>query len=195
MRAVERSPQDSCGLHAGGPAALDVVARVAHEHGAGGRRAQSLERGKYRLGMRLGMGDFVRADDHLEGVLEPGDAEPAHGAAPHLTGHEPERLALVPQRQHRLDHAGIGAHQLVVVGEVVRAVSRYHGLDLGGVLGEVAELHPQRGAEPLHPDVVGRLVPAVQAHRVAVGAEDQLDGVDERAVEVEKESGERHAGR
>ena len=141
------------------------------------------------------MGDLVRAHDHLEGVLEPRDAEPAEGAAPHLARDEAEGLPPVPERQHCLDHAGIGTHQLVVVREIVGAVRRHHGLDLGGVLGEVAELHPQRRAQPLHPDVVRRLMPAVQAHGVAVRAEDQLDGVDERAVEVEEKGGERHAGR
>ena len=133
------------------------------------------------------MRDFVRADDHLEGVFEPSDAEPADRAAPHLARDETQRLPLSPQRPHRLDHAGIGTYQRVVVSEVVVAVCRHHGLDLDRVLGELAELHPQRGAQPLHPDLVRRLVPAVYAHGVAIRAQDQLDGVDERAVEVEEE--------
>ncbi len=187
MRAVERSPQDGGGLDARSPAALDVVARIAHEHGARGRRAEALERHEHRLGVWLGMGDFVRADDHLEGVLEPGNAQPAKRAAPHLARDEAQGLLPSPQRPHCFDYAVIGTHQLVVVREVVGAVRRHHGLDLGGVFGEVAELHPQRGAQPFHPDVIRRLMPAVQPHRVAVRAQDQLDGVDERAVEVEEE--------
>src|SRR2546422_8207536 len=103
------------------------------------------------------MRDFVRADDHLERILEPGDAEPAYGAAPHLAGDEAESLATIPQRPHRLHNAVIRTHQLIVVGEVVGAVRRHHGLDLGGVVGELPELYPQRSAQPLHPDVVRRL--------------------------------------
>ena len=34
----------------------------------------------------------------------------------------------------------------------------------------------------------------MQRHRVAVGAQDQLDGVDDRAVEVEEERREGHMG-
>ena len=42
--------------------------------------------------------------------------------------------------------------------------------------------------------LVRGLKATVGAHGVAVGAEDQLDRIDERAVEVEQEGGERHAG-
>ena len=113
--------------------------------------------------------------------------EPAHGAAAHFAGHESEGLAAVSQRSYRLDNTVIGTHQFVVVGEVVGPIRRHHGLDLGGVLGELPELYPQRSTQPLHPDVVRRLLAAVLAHGVTVGAKDQLDGVDQGAVEVEQE--------
>src|SRR5438067_12355757 len=78
--------------------------------------------------------------------------------------------------------------------EVVGAVRGHHRLDLSGIVGPVPELHPQRRAETLHPHLVRRLEPAVRAHGVAIRAEDQLDRVDQRAVQVEQECGERHAG-
>src|SRR5439155_1530127 len=53
---------------------------------------------------------------------------------------------------------------------------------------------PQRRAESLHPYFIRRLEPAMRAHGVAIRAEDQLDRVDQRAVQVEQESGKRHAG-
>jgi len=98
------------------------------------------------------MGDFVRADDHLEGVLEPGDAEPAHGAAPHLywsraRGSSPGPAAPAPPRPRR--HR---AHQLVVWARLLRAVRPPPWPRSRRGPREVAELHPQRGAQPLHPN-------------------------------------------
>src|SRR5438034_4595983 len=48
-----------------------------------------------------------------------------------------------------------------------------------------SELRPQRRAEAFDPHVVGgrRLVATVMRHRVAVGAQNQLDGVDDRSEE------------
>jgi len=58
----------------------------------------------------------------------------------------------------------------------------------------VAELDREGGAEAFHPDVVGGEggVGAVDLHGVAVRPEDQVDRIDEGAVEIEEESGEGH---
>ena len=76
--------------------------------------------------------------------------------------------------------------------EIVRAVCLHHPLDFFLVVGDLSELRPQRRAEAFDPQVVGwlRLVAPMQLHRVTVGAQDQLDGVDDRAIEVEQEGGE-----
>src|SRR2546422_6566097 len=79
--------------------------------------------------------------------------------------------------------------------EVVSAVGGDHRLDLCRIVGPVPELDRQRRAEALHPDLVRRLEPAVRAHRVAVRAQDQLDRVDEGAVQVEQEGGDRKSTR
>ena len=169
------------------------MARITDEHGVGGGRAQPLERLQYRLRVRLGVRNVVGADDHLEAVFEPGDLEPAKGALPYLARHEPQRLSVLPEIPHRGDDALVRPHQLVVVLEVVGAVRGHHGLDLGGILGPVVELHPERRPEALHPHLVRRLEPAMGAHGVPVRSQDQLDRVDECAVEVEEKRGE-HAG-
>ena len=139
------------------------------------------------------MRDLVGADDHLEAVSEPGDLEAAQGPIPRLARYKAQRLPLRPEIPHRRDDPLVRPHQLVVVREVVGAVRRHHGLHLGGIIGPVAELHPERRPEALHPQLVRRLEPAMDAHGVPVGSQDQLDRVDERAVEVEKKGGE-HAG-
>ena len=141
------------------------------------------------------MRHVVRANDHIEGVLERRTYQPPDRSAPQLARHEPERAAPLFQGPHRLDHAVVRTHHLVVVRQVVGPVGGHHRFDLGRVFAETAELHPQRCAQPFHPDVVRGLLPAVRAQRVAVRPEDELDRVDERAVQVEQESGERHARR
>src|SRR5690349_14547885 len=79
--------------------------------------------------------------------------------------------------------------------EIVGAICLDHPLDLFLVRRDLAELRPERRTESLDPHVVGghRFICAVQLHRVSVGAEDQLDRIDDRAVEVEEESAESHA--
>src|SRR5438309_11642409 len=88
------------------------------------------------------------------------------------------RSSLAPQGPHRRDDALVRPHQRVVMLEVVGAIRGYHRLDLGGIVGPVPELHPQRRAEALHPYFIRRLEPAMRAHGVAIRAEDQLDRVD-----------------
>jgi len=60
--------------------------------------------------MRLGVLDLIRPDDRVEHLLEPGDAQPALGAALHLARDEAERLAAGLEIAHRLHHAVVGAH-------------------------------------------------------------------------------------
>ena len=80
------------------------------------------------------------------------------------------------------------------MGEVVGPVRLDHPLDLFLILRDLSELRPQRRAEAFDPHVVGRhrLVAAMELHRVAVGPKNQLDGIDDRAIEVEEERRERH---
>jgi len=81
-----------------------------------------------------------------------------------------------------------------VVREVVGAVGLHHRLDLFFILGDLPELRPQRRAQALDPHVIGRhrLMAAVQRDRVTVRAQDQLNGIDDRAIEIEEEGREGH---
>ena len=194
MRAVERSPEHGGGLDARGAAAFHVVAGVAHEHRILSRDAKLLNRLQDRLGMWLEVLDVVTADDDVEHLVKPGDPDAAHRAIAQLAGHHAESLAGSLEPPDLVDDAVVRFHERVVVREVVGAVGLHHRLDLFLVLGDLPELRPKRRAEALDPQVVGRhrLAATVLRHRVAVGAQDQVDRVDDGAVEVEEESGEGH---
>ncbi len=142
--------------------------------------------------MRFGVRNVVRAHDGVELIFDVCDLQAPQRAVPELTRHQAEPLARLFQGAHLGGDAVVGADHGVMVREVVGAVGLDHGADLGGIGGPVAELYPQRRAEARHPDVVGRLDAAVGFEGVAIRLEDQLDGVDQRSVEVEQERGERH---
>jgi hypothetical protein len=108
-----------------------------------------------------------------------------------------ELRALLPQLAQRAGDAREGADHRVVVLEVVAPVGRDHRLDLARVGGQLRELPAQRAAEAGEPGLGLGFRPPVQAQRVRVAAPDQLDRVDQRAVEVEQEGVQRapHAAR
>src|SRR5260370_12222656 len=97
MRAVERSPQRGRGLHAGRAPALEVVARVADEHGAGGTCTEALERPQDGFGVGLGVRHFVAPDDHVERALARRGLQPTHPAPPHFPPYTPDAAPPPPQ--------------------------------------------------------------------------------------------------
>jgi len=78
---------------------------------------------------------------------------------------------------------------IVVVPRVVFAVGLHHGLDLGRIVGEGVEHLVERDSEPLQEDAVRGNRAPVGHQGMAVGEDDQVDGVDERAVKIEQEGG------
>ncbi len=140
------------------------------------------------------MRHVVAADDEIERLFESGDTETAHRAVAQLARDDAEALPVLLQAPYFVDDPFVRLYQGVVVREVVGAVGLHHRLDLFFVIGDLPELRPEWCAQALDPHVVGRrrLVAAVLRHRVAVGAQDQVDGVDDRAIEVEQEGREGH---
>ena len=92
---------------------------------------------------------------------------------------------------HGVDDAVVGADEPVVVGELVLAVGRDERGAVGLVAGIPAEHREQRNADAGGPLLVGRTASRSSLlERVARRAQDELDGVDERAVEVEQDRGQ-----
>jgi hypothetical protein len=112
--------------------------------------------------------------------------ETAQGSGARFARDDSEALACGSQRFERLAHAGEGGHELVVVRVVVGAVRRHHRSHVGGVPRELRELHVERAADAAAPERVVVPVEAVLEEHVAERAADQLDRIDERAVEVEQ---------
>ena len=144
--------------------------------------------------MWLRVGDVIAANDDVEDVIERGDAKATHGPVAQLARDDAEPHPRLFHATYLGDDSVVRFYERIVVREVVPAVRLHHLLDLFLILGDLPELGPQRCAEALDPHVVGgqRLVGAVQRHGVAIGAEDQLDGIDDRAIEVKEKRGERH---
>ena len=66
-------------------------------------------------------------------------------------------------------------------------ISHDHCLDEIGIRRHRTKLLPERSAEPVPPHRVRRLLAEMRRGRVPIAAKDQLDRIDERAVEIEKE--------
>ncbi len=90
------------------------------------------------------------------------------------------------------DHAVVRAHEPVVMLELKLAIASDEPVDLGLVADELAEGVDERPPDQRAPFVVGRRASFVALEGVAHRAQDQLDRVDQRAVEVEQQGGGRH---
>jgi hypothetical protein len=115
-----------------------------------------------------------------------GRDETSLGARAELAGDDPEPRPPARERRDYVDHFGVGLHAIFVVREMVLAIGRDHGLDEVRILGDRRELLPKGRSQSLAPHRVRRRDREVALGRVAIGAEDEIDGVDERAVEIER---------
>ena len=89
------------------------------------------------------------------------------------------------ERRHGLERAG-EARVRSSCSQPVRAVAREQAVDVLRASGERRELRPERRADAGDPLGVGRAA-AVALERVSHRGEDERDGVDEGAVEVEED--------
>ena len=81
----------------------------------------------------------------------------------------------------------IDANARVVMYVVKFPIGHHHCFDEIGIRRHRTKLLPERGAEPVPPHRVRRLLAEMGRGRVPIAAKDQLDRIDERAVEIEKE--------
>jgi hypothetical protein len=88
----------------------------------------------------------------------------------------------------RRDDVIVAADEPIVVCELVFAVCSDEGGLVCRVAGVSAEHGEQRDADPSHPLTVRWTCAVEFLERISSRVEDQLDGVDERAVEVEQDS-------
>ena len=96
-------------------------------------------------------------------------------------------MSLGGELPQRGDDAVVRVEQPVVVGELILAVAREEPFGLRLIRGVFAKHDLQWPANARSPLFVGRCVPVEAHERVSSRIQDQLDGVDERAVEVEEE--------
>ena len=87
--------------------------------------------------------------------------------------------------QHLLD-TGIHRDAGVVMKVMVFAVSDHHLLDEVCIRSDRAELLAQGRAQPVKPNLVGRQLAHVRSGGVTVAAKNELDRVEQRAVEIEE---------
>jgi hypothetical protein len=107
-----------------------------------------------------------------------------------LAGDESGPDAARPELPHHLRHAGIGANPVIVVPEIVFAVCEDHCVELVRILGPLAELDPERRAQPGKPVRIAARGKAMCREGVVIAVENQPHGVDQRAVEIEQHGAE-----
>ena len=180
---AEHPPGDGGGGHAGRPPRLDVHGAVADVERAVRARAEPLQAQAQRHRRRLVLGGVAGRDDHLEVLAQ------SHGAERHLrgvralAGHDAEPPARGAQAVQDLGDAVVAADELVVPAVVVLAVDV---VELLRVLGrERAHLRHERLPDPGEDDLVGQRLVQHRARGVTERLDDELDGVDHGAVEVE----------
>ena len=123
-------------------------------------------------------------------VQEPHQFEAPEGPRAHLAGNHGSLNAGGPQLRQCLQHAWVRRHSIVVVGVIVIAVGGNELLEQISIVGPFSELFPQwrpDSGEPIGIVLGGQ---TERSQRVVVAVDDEPDGIDECAVEIEQHPSE-----
>ena len=163
---------------------------VADEQSIGCGHAQKGERPLHGLGVRLVPDAAVAADDGRDEAVQPDVQEGLFSQPVGLARHQGHPVARVGEPFHRLDDPLVRPDQPVVVLQLIGAEPLEELVGLRVIPGVFAEDGQQRPPDVRAPLLV-RGHPAAEADEgVARRAEDELEGIDEGAVEVEEDGGE-----
>ena len=185
----ERPPQRRDGLYTGCIARFDVVHGIADEQRLPGLVAEALQRGQYGLGRGFVSRAGITADDGLEMRRDSDQLEAAPRQHVALARDDRQRMARAFERGEGLGHLVVATHEAVVVRELMLSIGTDQAVDLD-VFGCVALEHcPQRNAHTREPLVIGGNWPLAPGEGMTHRSQDEPDGIDECAVEVEKHRG------
>jgi hypothetical protein len=191
-RGRDKGPRDGHHEHPGGPPSSHVDGAVADESGAPGVGAEGGEGGAHRAGRRLAIGR-VSARDH--GGKTPSEAERVEHPQRHpagLVGADRERQ--IAEGVERAEDPGQERREIDRVGQVIVEERGDQGLDGGVRLGDPRRAGHERAgalADERLDDRGGQGSPPRGHQGMVAGADDIAAGIDQRAVEIEHQAGER----
>ena len=174
------------GAYSSGAAGVHVVRRVSHEQGTGCRQIQPAERQQHGLRKWFVALGLLEGHDGVEGALEPDMLERSRRHAASFTGDEGRGVPLGPRPGDGVEHAGIGGREPRQMNALIVAIAFDQHLHLGLAVAPLGQLRAQRRPDPRYP-LCGSRCAFATLKSESHGLEEQFDGVDQGAVEVEQE--------
>jgi hypothetical protein len=191
-RAHERvagkgSPQGCHRRDAGGVARRHVVRRIANEQRSVRTDLELGEGEPNRLGVWLVACRGINADHDWKVWREADVGDRSVGDFVGLGRDDGERVPSNRQASDDVERTVVAPGEPIVVRVLVLSVPLKEPLEIGVIDRVGAELRDERRPDPSHPFGSGRARAGPIGERVPHGLQEQVNGVDERAVEVEQD--------
>jgi len=187
LGATRCSPQRGGRFDPSGVSCEHIENGVADKERVFGEAIEAVECYPYGLGVGLVSGAAVAADDGVHVTSEPDVSQAAQRERLGLAGDDPEIVAAVAQHFHRVDDVVVAAGEAIVVRHLVLAIGGEEGEAVSFVAGVAAEHGHERDADAGEPFLVARSDTVELFEGEPGRLENQLDRVEESAVEIEED--------
>src|SRR5919112_1801980 len=136
--------------------------------------------------MRFGVGHLVGADHHIHQGFQAYQGEPSERSLSVLAGDQTGLNSCRLYLSDRLHHSRIDRHHPIVMLEIVLPVGRNHRLEHFRRFSPWGELDVEWRPNTAEPLLIGSRRDIVLGECVMIAVEDEPDGIDQGAVEVEQ---------